>query len=146
MSRQAASVVTDRVRGELIAAARAAAANAYAPYSGFRVGAACIGGSGTIHSGANVENASYGLTICAERVAIFTAIASGDRVLSALVVYTPTAAPTTPCGACRQVLTEFGEDVSVVCCCDGDDVLDFRSGALLPERFKLVPPTEGRDS
>lgn len=126
----------------LLSAARRAATNAYAPYSRFPVGAACCGGSGTIHVGANVENASYGLTICAERNAVFQAVGAGDRDLRAIVLYTPTPSPVTPCGACRQVLCEFGDDIAVVCCCDGPQVLEFTSGELLPERFILN--THGR--
>ena len=118
-------------------AARLASEHAYAPYSNFRVGAACVAGSGTVYSGANVENASYGLTICAERNALFQAVAAGERDISAIVVYTPTPAPTTPCGACRQVLCEFGSAIRVVCCCDGDDVRESASGDLLPDRFRL---------
>ena len=118
-------------------AARQASAHAYAPYSKFQVGAACVGGSGRIYSGANVENASYGLTICAERNALFQAIAAGEREIRAMVVYTPTAAPTTPCGACRQVLCEFGDAIEVICCCDGGAVRSLTSGQLLPDRFRL---------
>ena len=118
-------------------AARTAASNAHAPYSRFPVGAACLTSAGAIHSGANVENASYGLSICAERSAVFAAAGSGAREIRALVVYTPTPKPTTPCGACRQVICEFGDQVSVICCCDGPDVLEFRSGDLLPDRFRL---------
>lgn len=131
------SALTADLLRELRQAARAAASNAYAPYSGFRVGAACLAASGAIHSGANVENASYGLSICAERVAVFAASGSGDRELRALVVYTPTANPTTPCGACRQVISEFGADIEIICCCDGPEVLSFTSEGLLPDRFKL---------
>ena len=118
-------------------AARAAAANAYAPYSRFRVGAACLAASGAIHSGANVENASYGLSLCAERNALAAAIAAGERGVRAVAVYTPTPAPVTPCGACRQVLCEFGDAIDIICCCDGPGVLRFKSGDLLPDRFKL---------
>ena len=91
-------------------AARLAAANAYAPYSKFRVGAAILTASGKIHAGCNVENASYGLTNCAERTAIFGAVAAGGPKLklACVVVYTPTSKPTAPCGACRQVIYEFG--------------------------------------
>ena len=121
----------------MLAAARSAAANAYAPYSRFPVGAACCGASGAIHVGVNVENASYGLTSCAERNAIFSAIGAGERRFKAVVVYTPTPSPVTPCGACRQVLCEFGDDIVVVCCCDGTETLEFTAGALLPARFML---------
>src|SRR5260221_173087 len=108
-----------------------------ARYSGFRVGAACVTGNGTIHAGTNVENASYGLAMCAERNAVFRAVAAGEREIRALVVYTPTPMPTTPCGACRQVLCEFGDRIIVICCCDGRDTLEFTSGDLLPDRFRL---------
>ncbi|MDB6126340.1 MAG: cytidine deaminase, partial [Verrucomicrobia bacterium] len=89
-------------------AARAAAKGSYSPYSKFRVGAALLAGSGKIYTGANVENASYGLCNCAERTALFTAVAAGERHVEAVAVYTPTTTPTPPCGACRQVLNEFG--------------------------------------
>lgn len=118
-------------------AARAACAHAYAPYSGFRVGAACVTGSGRIFSGVNVENASYGLTLCAERNAVFQAVAAGERDLRAIVVYTPTPEPTTPCGACRQVLCEFGDDIAIVCCCDGIATREYTAAMLLPDRFRL---------
>jgi cytidine deaminase len=131
----------DDLVARLRAAARAAATNAYAPYSGFRVGAACVTGSGAIHAGANVENASYGLAMCAERNAVFRAVAAGEREIRALIVYTPTPVPTTPCGACRQVLCEFGDRITVICCCDGDGVLEFTSDGLLPERFRLKSDT-----
>jgi len=89
-------------------AARAAAKKSYSPYSKFPVGAAVLAGSGKIYAGCNVENASYGLCNCAERTALFTAAAAGERTVKAVAVYTPTAAPTSPCGACRQVINEFG--------------------------------------
>lgn len=91
-------------------AARGAAENAYAPYSGFRVGAAILSGGGVLHTGCNVENASYGLTACAERnAAAAMALAyPADREISLIAVASPDAAPCFPCGACRQVLREFG--------------------------------------
>jgi cytidine deaminase len=116
--------------------AREAAAHAYAPYSGFAVGAAVLTDRGEIHSSTNVENASLGLSNCAERNAIFQAVARGARKLEALAVYTPTAAATTPCGACRQVLAEFGADAIIICCTD-DDTHERRFGLaeLLPAAF-----------
>jgi cytidine deaminase len=97
----------------LITAATQARENAHAPYSNFRVGAALSSSSGRIFSGCNVENATYGLTICAERVAIFKAISEGERGFSAIAVVTDTEALTPPCGACRQLLWEFCGDVPV---------------------------------
>jgi cytidine deaminase len=118
-----------------MAAARRAAARAYAPYSGFPVGAAVLGRSGRVHAGCNVENASYGLSICAERSAVFRAIGAGETGIEALVIYTPTPLPTAPCGACRQVLSEFGARLRVLCLCDGPQLVDTTLDALLPSRF-----------
>jgi cytidine deaminase len=98
---------------DLMARARAAREHAYAPFSRFRVGAAVSTDRG-IFSGANVENASYGLSICAERVAASTAVAAGARRIHAVAVTSSAAWPASPCGACRQFLYEFGPDVTVV--------------------------------
>lgn len=119
---------------KLARAAKAAAAKAYAPYSGFRVGAAIWTDRG-LFTGANVENASYGLTNCAERTAIFAAAAAGARRLECVVVYTPTPGATAPCGACRQVIFEFGPEARVVSCCDGKERIDTTIQALLPGAF-----------
>ncbi len=120
---------------QLERAARAAAAQSYSPYSGFPVGAAILTGDGTIESGCNVENASYGLCNCAERTAIFTAAAKGQRALRCVVVYTPTETVTAPCGACRQVIFEFGPDARVVSICDSKDRIDTTIQQLLPHAF-----------
>src|SRR6202171_4699095 len=125
--------ISEVVLDDLKRRARDAAAHAYAPYSGFAVGAAVLTGGGEIHSSANVENASFGLSNCAERNAIFQAVAHGARKLEALAVYTPTAAATMPCGACRQVLAEFGADAIIICCTD-DDAREQRFGVA-----ELVP-------
>ncbi len=118
----------------LARAAKSAAAKAYAPYSEFRVGAAIWTDRG-LFTGANVENASYGLSNCAERTAIFAAVAAGARKLECVVVYTPTPGPTAPCGACRQVIFEFGPEARVVSCCAGKARIDTRIDALLPGAF-----------
>jgi cytidine deaminase len=101
---------------ELFFAAQQAAMAAYAPYSHFRVGAALLGESGTVYTGCNVENRSFGLTICAERTAAVAGISRGERRFSALAISTPDSAdPVGPCGACRQVLSEFMAPAAQVC-------------------------------
>ena len=97
----------------LIEAAKQARENAHAPYSNFRVGAALRSTSGRIFGGCNVENATYGLTMCAERVAIFKAVSEGERGFSAIAVVTDTDVLTPPCGACRQLIWEFCGDIPV---------------------------------
>jgi cytidine deaminase len=98
----------------LVVAARRARRNAVAPYSHFKVGAALETAAGVVITGCNVENATYGLTICAERVAMFTALAAGHRRFRRIAVVADTTAPTPPCGACRQILWEFGGDLEVI--------------------------------
>jgi cytidine deaminase len=117
--------------------ARAATRSCYAPYSKFRVGAAVLTGSGKIYSGCNVENASYGLCNCAERTAVFTAVAAGERKITAVVVFTPTPLPTMPCGACRQVINEFGPRARVSSVCNSAKRIDTTLPALLGEAFGL---------
>jgi cytidine deaminase len=130
-------MMTDQERSLLLTTAKQAGARAYCPYSKFRVGAAVMTEQGGIFGGCNVENASYGLTMCAERNAIFQAIAgtAGPVRIRALLVYTPTSVPTAPCGACRQVINEFGPDCEVLCLCDGSDEIVLTLGDLLPSAF-----------
>jgi cytidine deaminase len=99
---------------KLVSAARRARRHAHAAYSGFTVGAALETSDGTIVTGCNIENASYGLTICAERVAMFKALSEGHRKFRRIAVVADTDAPTPPCGACRQILWEFGGDLEVI--------------------------------
>jgi len=124
---------------ELKAKAKEVAANAHAPYSSFRVGSAILTKSGNVYLGCNVENTSYGLTTCAERNAIASAIAAEGKVeLEQVVVYTPTEKPASPCGVCRQVIYEFSKsDVKIHSCCDSNLALDTTIGKLLPEVFTL---------
>ena len=122
---------------KLIAAARAAQKNAHAPYSRFKVGAALLTKSGKVYTGVNVENASYGLTNCAERVAVGKAVSEGHRKFQAIAVVAPSNA-LSPCGACRQVMAEFGE--CVVICADSRNPRRVRIhllSELLPHVFKL---------
>ena len=114
----------------LVEAAWAARVNAYAPYSNFQVGAALLAADGRVFGGCNVENISYGLTNCAERVAIGAAVAAGVREFAAVAVVADTGVPISPCGACRQVLAEFG--VHVVILANREKRLEFRLEELLP--------------
>lgn len=99
---------------ELIEAARKARENAYVPYSHFPVGAALITEDGTLYTGCNIENASYGLALCAERTTLFKMASEGHRKFTAIAVIADTEGPAAPCGACRQVLAEFGYDAKVI--------------------------------
>ena len=123
---------------EMIELAEKASKNAYVPYSKFPVGACILAESGNIYTGCNFENASYGLTICAERNAVGTAIANGEKKIRAIAIFSPNMQNCTPCGACRQVLAEFkseeGLDV-ITKCNDGLRVHSIEE--LLPEGFQL---------
>ena len=124
---------------ELIAAACAVRQHSHSPYSRFRVGAALLGRSGKVYLGTNVENASFGLSICAERAAVFAAVAQGEREFTAIAVCADGAAPTPPCGACRQVLLEFGPDIAVLLAGQGGTAGEVRQttvGGLLPDAFR----------
>jgi cytidine deaminase len=119
----------------LIAAAKQARENAHAKFSNFKVGAALRAASGKIFGGCNVENATYGLTVCAERVAIFKAISEGERQFDAIAVVTDTDALTPPCGACRQLIWEFCGDVPVVMANLKGKVEVLRMRELFPKPF-----------
>jgi cytidine deaminase len=119
----------------LFAAARAAFDRAVADYSHFKVGAALETAGGHIIAGCNIENASYGLTMCAERVAMFTALSDGHRDFRRLLIVADTAEPTPPCGACRQILWEFGGDLEVLLANLTGVTAAHRLGALLPFAF-----------
>ncbi|MGQ9517948.1 MAG: cytidine deaminase [Anaerolineae bacterium] len=117
----------------LIEEAKQAREGAYAPYSHFAVGAALLARSGKVFTGANVENASYGLTVCAERVAVFKAVTAGEREFQAIAIASSTGA--SPCGACRQVLAEFGLDMLVISVDMDDRVRQWTLEELLPASF-----------
>jgi cytidine deaminase len=117
--------------------ARAAAKNAYAPFSKLKVGAAVLTAEGRIFSGCNIENSSYGLTICAERVAVFKAVSAGQREIMSVLVYADVAELTPPCGACLQVISEFSENPEIVLT-NGRSTRTYRLKGLLPLGFRLA--------
>jgi len=121
----------------LVAASIAAMAHAYAPYSNFKVGAAVLGASGRIYSGCNVENASYGLSICAERVSIFKAVSEGEREIRAIAIANSSGKPAFPCGACRQVMAEFASDGMDIYLVSDEGVDKYTLAELLPHAFRL---------
>ena len=126
-------MITTEQRKRLEEAACESRADAYAPYSHFRVGAAVLGESGAVYTGANIENAAYSPTVCAERVAIFKAINAGERRILAVAVCTTTGA--TPCGPCRQVMREFGDDMAVYIADENGKRRETTLRALLPDSF-----------
>ena len=126
--------VSEATWQRLATEARVASAHAYCRYSMFRVGAAALSRDGAIARGCNVENASYGLTICAERSAVFTAVSSGAQRFRRIVVVTDSEPPGPPCGACRQVLAEFGADLEVESV-GPSQTKRWRIGELLPDAF-----------
>jgi len=128
-------------RQQLLEAAQKASERAYAPFSRFHVGAAVLTADGRVFTGCNVENSSYGLTNCAERTAIFSAVAEGavsvEHDLVAVAVVNRDGVPCSPCGACRQVIFEFGPDAVILYRADGGEVTEVRMRDLLPNGFRL---------
>ncbi len=122
---------------ELVQMAKLAADKAYAPYSKFKVGAAVLTASGKIYSGCNVENASYGLSICAEQVAVVKAVSSGEIKLKIMVIFTDTEALTPPCGACRQVVAEFNPRLEIILVNKKGAMKALNMDKLLVEPFQL---------
>ena len=126
---------------ELIKKAVEAMENAYAPYSEFLVGAALLAKSGQVYTGVNVENASYGVTNCAERSALYSAVSNGERTFSAIAVvggkHGQIRKKCSPCGVCRQALGEFCDGDFKIYVCDGEKIEEFLLSQLLPERFEV---------
>ncbi|KNE60166.1 cytidine deaminase [Allomyces macrogynus ATCC 38327] len=127
--------ITDEQRDTLIAMAAEAKTKSYSPYSKFRVGAALLTKSGNIYTGCNVENASYGGAICAERTAYVKAVSEGDKYMVALAVATDANAFTSPCGICRQFVREFGTSVIVILTKPNGEFKETTVGDLLPDSF-----------
>lgn len=137
-------MLDEKVRQQLLDRARRAREHAYAPYSNFKVGAAVLTATGKIFSGCNIENASLGATLCAERVAILTAVAAGCRDLTALAIIADTPEPVPPCGLCCQVLAEFNPDCQVLMATMSDQWRPANLKELLPLAFRW-PIGKGRD-
>ena len=133
--RDSGSGIRDSKIEDLISAARDVREHARADFSNFKVGAAIETADGTIVTGCNFENATYGLTMCAERVAIFKALSEGHREFRRMVVVAPPDAPTPPCGACRQVLWEFAGDLEIILANLKGETARHRIGELLPQPF-----------
>jgi cytidine deaminase len=127
--------MTEEALDLLVEAARRAMANAYAPYSGFSVGAAVMADSGAVYEGCNVENASYPVSMCAERGAIAAAVSAGERAFTAIAIVASGGAPCPPCGMCRQALYEFGPDLDVILDSPEGSRMVYRLADLLPHAF-----------
>ena len=120
---------------QLVEAALQARLKAFAPYSNYKVGAALLTGSGKIYTGCNVENATYGLSVCAERVALLKAISEGERHFTRIAVSSESDPPATPCGSCRQLLWEFAGDIEVILANPRGQTESYQLAALFPEAF-----------
>jgi len=129
-------LIDESQKKELIEAARRASEKAYAPYSKFKVGAALLTKSGKTYLGCNVENSSYSMTICAERNAVFQAVADGNKDFTAIAIYVDSDLSFPPCGACRQVLAEFVQDMPIIIS-NRNSVSETSLTTILPDRFTL---------
>lgn len=123
-------------KSHLIEKAKEASRKAYAPYSNYKVGAALLTKSGKVYTGCNIENSSYGLTNCAERTAVFKAVSEGEMKFEEMAIYADSPNLPTPCGACRQVLSEFGSELKITIISNKEQMVTSIS-ELLPLRFKL---------
>lgn len=123
---------------ELIQKAKSVRKNAYAPYSNFKVSCALLSLSGKVYTGVNVENASYGLTTCAERMVVFCAVSKGERDFEKIAIVTDTKEPKYLCGACLQVLSEFCQDLKIICATVSGKSKSYTLRELLPKAFKKI--------
>ena len=126
-----------KMQDKLVNRAREARKNAYTPYSDFKVGAAVLTEAGEIYGGCNIENSAYGVTNCAERTALFKAISEGERKFKAVAVVADTDKPVTPCGSCRQVISEFGSEIEIIMANLDGEVVSKLIKDLLWGAFKL---------
>jgi cytidine deaminase len=124
-------------REKLIDSARQAAQKAYAVYSDFKVGAVLLTSDGKVFAGCNIENSSYGLTVCAERVALYKAVSESSREFAAIAIWSESSPPARPCGACLQVLAEFGSDIDIFCANSQGEINKFKLKELLPQGFRF---------
>ncbi|HEX7420404.1 MAG TPA: cytidine deaminase [Thermoanaerobaculia bacterium] len=122
---------------DLISEAKKARENACAPFSKYKVGAALVTKGGKVYRGCNVENSTYGLTVCAERVALLTALAAGDREFTAIAVVTQSDEPGTPCGPCRQLMWEYCGDIDVTIANLAGKRIDYKLSTLFPHPFSF---------
>lgn len=130
---------------QLVSSAQKARQQAYAPYSKFRVGAALLLQNGSIVSGSNVENSSYGLTVCAERVAIVKAVSEGTKEFEAIAVVTDSTPPAFPCGVCRQFLSEFASEIPVIVANEKGDVIETNLQEIFPNQFDKTQLDSGTE-
>ncbi len=135
---KSSQAITEKEK-ELIELARTALQHAYTPYSGFKVGAALLTGDNQIFTGCNVENTSFGLTVCAERNAVYAAVCKGDTKFRKLVIIVEQENPSLPCGACRQVLLEFSPELEVLAVGNTGQIQRMKLSELLPHAFKYKP-------
>ncbi len=132
----------EKMKNKLMSLALSAKEKAYAPFSNFKVGAALLTESGEIYTGVNVENSSYGLTICAERTAAVKAVSEGQKIFKAIAIASDSETPASPCGACRQFLWEFG-DFPVILVSSKGNVKEYMLSELIPEGFRLKAEQKG---
>jgi cytidine deaminase len=121
---------------ELVLKAKKARENSYAPYSNFKVGAALLAKSGKVYTGANLENSSFGQTVCAERMALYKAVSAGEKGFKKIVIIAPGKRPVTPCGICRQALFEFAPQLEVICSNLEGKIKRYTLKQLLPNPFR----------
>ncbi|MEC9488546.1 MAG: cytidine deaminase [Halanaerobium sp.] len=138
-------LLTNEMKERLLAEAWEAREKAYVPYSNFAVGAALLTVEGKVFHGCNIENSSYGLTNCAERSAIFSAVSAGFSDFAALAVVCDSPGPCSPCGSCRQVIAEFGDDILLLLANKKGDLLETTISDLLPGYFKCEDMMPGAE-